>query len=118
MPPKRQRAIAVKGAAEISTAVGTLGPAPGELHLSYEEFMAFVRQEGERRGSQGGLIPIPELRTRVPLEHATFDQYVLRLHADRLIHLLSHVDGDRLPEPVRQDCLKHSSGLLYWIRWL
>src|SRR5687767_3560299 len=85
--------------------------------LIYEDFKALVRQEGERRATQGGLIPIPELRVRVPLEREPFDQYVLRLHAERLVHLLSHVDGDRLPEPVRTDCVTHPSGTrLYWIR--
>ena len=88
-------------------------------HLTYEEFTAFLRQEGERRATQGGLVPIPELRGRVPLERQPFDEYVLRLHAERLVHLLSHVDEDKLPEPVRDACIVHSSGaLLYWIRWL
>ena len=78
-----------------------------------------LRQEGERRATQGGLVPIPELRPRVALEREPFDEYVLRLHADRLIHLLSHVDGDKLPAAVREACIVHSSGaLLYWIRWL
>jgi hypothetical protein len=87
--------------------------------LTYEEFQAFVREEGERRATHGGLIPIPELRAQVPLERSGFDAFVLRLHADRLVHLLSHVDGGRLPEPVRDDCLTHPTGtLLYWIRWL
>ena len=87
--------------------------------LIYEDFKALVRQEGERRVTQGGLIPIPELRVRVPLEREPFDQYVLRLHAEHLVHLLSHVDGERLPDPIRVDCVTHPSGtLLYWIRWL
>jgi hypothetical protein len=87
--------------------------------LIYEDFKVLVREEGERRSAQGGLIPIPELRVRVPLERDGFDQYVLRLHADRLVHLLSHVDGDKLPELVRADCVPHPTGtLLYWIRWL
>ena len=87
--------------------------------MTYEEFKAFLRQEGERRATQGGLVPIPELRLRVPVEREEFDEYVLRLHAERLVHLLSHVDSAKLPEPVRQDCIVHSSGaLLYWIRWL
>jgi len=91
----------------------------GELYLTYEEFEAFLRQEGERRATQGGLMPIPELRLCVPLEREEFDEYVLRLHAERLVHLLSHVDGAKLPDSVRQDCIAHSSGaLLYWIRWL
>jgi hypothetical protein len=87
--------------------------------LTYEEFKEFLRQEGERRVTQGGLVPIPELRLRVPLDRQTFDEYVLRLHAEGLVHLLSHVDGAKLPEAVRQACIVHSSGaLLYWIRWL
>jgi len=91
----------------------------GELYLIYEEFAAFLRQEGERRATHGGLVPIPELRLHVALERETFDEYVLRLHAEGLIHLLSHVDLAKLPEPVRLDCIVHSSGaLLYWIRWL
>jgi hypothetical protein len=87
--------------------------------LNYEEFKALLRQEGEGRATQGGLVPIPELRGRLPLEREAFDDYVLRLHSDRLVHLLSHVDGDTLPVPVRQSCITHPSGaLLYWIRWL
>ena len=87
--------------------------------MNYEEFKEFLRQEGELRATQGGLVPIPELRLRVPLEREVFDEYVLRLHAERLVHLLSHVDGAKLSESVRQDLIVHSSGaLLYWIRWL
>lgn len=87
--------------------------------MLYDEFKAFLRQEGETRATQGGLLPIPELRSRVPLDRAAFDEYVHRLHTERLIHLLSHVDGARLPEDVKAQCLPHSGGsLLYWIRWL
>jgi hypothetical protein len=87
--------------------------------VNYEEFKVFVCEEGERRATQGGLIPIPELRARVSLEREAFDEHVPQLHAERLVHLLSHVDGDKLSEAVRQDCIVHSSGaLLYWIRWL
>jgi len=87
--------------------------------LIYEDFKALLRQEGESRATQGGLVPIPELRLCVPVEREAFDEYVLRLHVERAIHLLSHVDGDKLPESVRQSCIHHSSGsLLYWIRWL
>ena len=87
--------------------------------MIYEDFKALLRAEGESRATQGGLVPIPELRQRVPVERETFDEYVLRLHVERLVHLLSHVDGDKLPDTVRQGCIQHSSGsLLYWIRWL
>ncbi len=87
--------------------------------MIYEEFREFVRQEGETRAIQGGLLAIPDLRLRLALERAVFDEYVHRLHAERVIHLLSHVDGGRLPEDVRANCMLHSGGaLLYWIRWL
>ena len=89
------------------------------MDLIYEDFKTLLRQEGESRATQGGLVPIPELRLRVPVPRETFDEYVLRLHVDRLVHLLSHVDGDKLPDAVREGCITHSSGsLLYWIRWL
>lgn len=87
--------------------------------MTYEEFMEVVRQEGERRATQGGLVPIPELRASVSLDRRAFDEHVLRLHAERLVHLLSHVDSANLPETVRRECIVHSSGAqLYWIRWL
>ena len=79
----------------------------------------FVRQEGETRATPGGLLAIPDLRSRLLLERSTFDEYIHRLHAERVIHLLSHVDGGHLPEDVRANCMLHSGGaLLYWIRWL
>ena len=87
--------------------------------MDYEEFKAFLRQEGERRATHGGLVSIPELRARVPVEREEFDAYVLRLHAEQMVHLLSHVDGANLPEKVRSECILHSTGaLLYWVRWL
>ena len=42
------------------------------MTLIYEEFMAFLRQEGEQRATQGGLIPIPELRSPTRLSSATY----------------------------------------------
>lgn len=87
--------------------------------MIYEDFKELLRAEGESRATQGGLVPIPELRQRVPVERETFDEYVLRLHVERLVHLLSHVEGEKLPDTVRQGCIQHPSGsLLYWIRWL
>jgi hypothetical protein len=87
--------------------------------MDYDEFKVVLREEGERRATQGGLVPIPELRPRVAVARETFDEYLLRLHTDRLVHLLSHVESETLPEAVRQSCIPHSSGaLLYWVRWL
>jgi hypothetical protein len=88
--------------------------------LDYEAFKHVVRQAGERRAAQGGLVPIPELRRQIPtLDPRAFDDYVLALHREGAIHLLSHVEPDKLSSDVRQQCVVHQSGtLLYWLRWL
>lgn len=92
----------------------------GEPRLDYEEFKHVVREAGERRVAQGGLVPIPELRRQVPtLDRQSFDAFLLDLHREGAIHLLSHVEPDKLSSDVREQCVVHSSGaLLYWLRWL
>lgn len=92
----------------------------GEPRLEYEEFKHFVREAGERRIAQGGLVPIPELRRQVPtLGRQAFDDFVLALHREGAIHLLSHVEPDKLSAEVRDQCVVHPTGtLLYWLRWL
>jgi hypothetical protein len=98
-----------------------LSPARREDRVSYEEFKALVREAGERRARQGGLIPIPELwrHCEAALPRSDFDHFVVSLDSEGLVHLLSHVDTASLGESVREDCLKHPTGpLLYWIRWL
>lgn len=92
----------------------------GEPRLDYEAFKQVVREAGERRVTQGGLVPIPELRRQVPaLDREAFDNYVLALHREGAIHLLSHVEPDKLTAEVRGQCVVHASGaLLYWLRWL
>jgi hypothetical protein len=88
--------------------------------LDYDTFKHFVREAGERHVAQGGLVAIPELRRQVPtLDHGAFDDYLLALHKEGSIHLLSHVEPDKLSADVREQCVVHSSGtLLYWLRWL
>lgn len=92
----------------------------GERRLDYEAFKHFVREAGEQRVAQGGLVPIPELRRQVPtLDREAFDAFVLDLHREGAIHLLSHVEPDKLSAEVRDQCMVHPSGpLLYWLRWL
>ena len=92
----------------------------GERSLDYEAFKHVVRQAGERRVAQGGLVPIPELRRQVPaLDRRAFDDYVLALHREGAIHLLSHVEPDKLASDIREQCVVHPTGtLLYWLRWL
>jgi hypothetical protein len=92
----------------------------GEQRLDYQEFKHVVREAGERRVAQGGLVPIPELRRQVPaLDRQAFDEFVLTLHQEGAVHLLSHVEPDKLSAEVREQCVVHPSGaLLYWLRWL
>src|SRR5260221_5542139 len=89
----------------------------GERSLEYEDFKRVVREAGERRVAQGGLVPIPQLRRQVPaLDRRSFDDYVLALHREGSIHLLSHVEPDKLSSEVRDHCVVHPSGaLLYWL---
>jgi hypothetical protein len=88
--------------------------------VDYEDFKRLVREAGERRAAQGGLVAIPELRQQCPaLERQAFDDFVLTLHREGAVHLLSHVDADKLSDSVREQCVVHHSGtLLYWLRWL
>jgi len=92
----------------------------GEPQLEYDDFKRHVREAAERRAAQGGLVAIPELRRQCPTRDAReFDQYILALHREGAIHLLSHVEPDKLPDDVRDQCVVHPSGaLLYWLRWL
>jgi len=87
----------------------------------YEEFKAEVREASQRGGPAVGLVAIPELR-RTLGERASreeFDGYVLRLHAEGLVHLMSHVEPDSLTADTLRDCLTDETGLLlYWLRWL
>jgi hypothetical protein len=88
--------------------------------LDYQAFEAAVRAAADRRAVQGGLIPIPDLRRTLAadgLSRQAFDEYVLRLHREGRVHLMTHVEPEKLPEPVREDCLVYPEGpLLYWIR--
>ena len=88
--------------------------------MEYREFKDFVREAGEKRAAQGGLVPIPELRRQCAgMQRSAFDEYVLTLHREGAIHLLSHVEQDKLSSEVREQCVVHPSGtLLYWLRWL
>ena len=92
----------------------------GERSLNYEAFKHVVREAGERRVAQGGLVPIPELRRQVPaLDRQSFDDYVLALHREGAIHLQSHVEAHKLASDVREQCVVPPTGtLLYWLRWL
>jgi hypothetical protein len=88
--------------------------------VRYDAFEGAVRAAAEHRGLQGGLIPIPELRRTVAAQglcRRTFDEYVLRMHREGRVHLMTHVEPEKLSEPVRDDCLVYPEGpLLYWIR--
>ena len=93
-----------------------------ELRVIYEEFKAEVRKASQHGvGPSVGLLPIPHLRRALgeQLSRQEFDHLVMRLHADGLIHLMSHVDPESLADDAIADCLCDDTGiLLYWLRWL
>ena len=89
--------------------------------MIYEEFKAEVRKASQLGGPSIGLLAIPDLRRMLGprIAREEFDAFVLRLHADGLVHLMSHVDPDSLSDETIADCLSDEAGLLlYWLRWL
>jgi hypothetical protein len=90
--------------------------------LSYEEFKALVRKMAGRDDlTTHGLVAIPTLRRESAdqLGRAEFDAFLMRMHHEGTIHLLSHVEFEKLPVAVRRDALHLPSGQdLYWIRCL
>ena len=88
--------------------------------MIYEDFKAHVRDASER-GPAVGLVAIPDLRRAVEgqASRQEFDALVMRLHAEGLVHLMSHVDPESLAPEALRDCLSDETGLLlYWLRWL
>jgi len=90
--------------------------------LSYDDFKALVRELAEQDDlAPHGLLAIPALRRKCAgrASRAEQDGFLVRLHGEGTIHLLSHVEFDKLPPALRQDALHLPSGqALYWIRWL
>jgi len=90
--------------------------------MSYDDFKAFVRNLSQREElAPHGLLAIPILRQECAdrLARAEQDSFLVRLHGEGVIHLLSHVEFDDLPEVMQHDALRLPSGQnLYWIRWL
>ena len=88
----------------------------------YDEFKALVCELAARDDlTMHGLLPIPLLRreTGTRIGRAELDAFLLRMHAEGLVHLLSHVEFEKLPPAVRRDMLHLPSGLdLYWVRML
>jgi hypothetical protein len=87
--------------------------------LLYEEFKSAMRQILSAHGEAGsGLVPIPLVRRalgdRVGAEE--FDVMLCTLQRDGLVHLLSHVALETLPEAERTACVRHPSGVVvYWV---
>jgi hypothetical protein len=90
--------------------------------LTYDEFKVLVRDLVQREDvTTHGLLAVPTLRRECGsrLSRAELDAFLVRLHGDGAVHLLSHVEFDTLSEPLRRDALHLASGPpLYWIRWL
>lgn len=89
--------------------------------MIYEDFKSRVREASQQGAPVSGLVGIPALRRALSdhLSREEFDSFVLQLHADGLVHLMSHVDPEALPPEALRDCLCDNGGLLlYWLRWL
>ena len=92
-----------------------------EPRVIYDDFKVEVRKAAERGETSFGLLAIPDLRRALggSISRDDFDQFVMRLHADGLVHLMSHVDPQSLAEETIAGCLCDPTGLLlYWMRWL
>jgi hypothetical protein len=90
--------------------------------VTYSEFKVFVLNlaEGDDLTTHG-LLPIPTLRRECAgqLSRADVDAFLIQMHDEGAIHLLSHVEFDTLPAAVRREALHLPSGQdLYWIRSL
>jgi hypothetical protein len=90
--------------------------------LSYNEFKVFALNLAQRDDlTTHGLLPIPTLRRECAgqLSRADVDAFLIQMHDEGAIHLLSHVEFDTLPAAVRREALHLPSGQdLYWIRSL
>lgn len=92
-----------------------------ELRVIYDEFKTEVWKASRDGGPSPGLVAIPALRRNLEttVSRDDFDAFVMRLHADGLVHLMSHVEPESLAEETIADCLCDQTGLLlYWLRWL
>jgi hypothetical protein len=87
--------------------------------LFYDDFKAAVEQVlSAGAGAGGGLVPIPLVRKVLAPRVAgpEFDAHLCAMQAEGLIHLLTHVGFEELPDAERQECVKHPSGLVaYWV---
>jgi hypothetical protein len=90
--------------------------------MSFDDFGALVCGLARRDDlTRHGLLPIPAVRRECGgrLGLAQQDAYLVRLHGEGVIHLLSHVEFHTLPAADRSAALRLPSGQeLYWIRWL
>jgi hypothetical protein len=86
----------------------------------YDDFKALVSELAARDDlTTHGLLAIPVLRqqTGTRIGRAELDAFLIRMHGEGLVHLLSHVEFEKLPPADRRDTLHLPSGLdLYWIR--
>jgi DNA-binding HxlR family transcriptional regulator len=99
-------------------------PIPGAVEMSYEAFRAVARDAFwnlDQTGRTLGLVPIPDLRRAMGdrVSRQAFDEHLLRLHRDGVVHLMPHDHPASLADERRRDSVPHSTaGLLYFVRWL
>ena len=90
--------------------------------MTYAEFKVLLRELAQRDDlTTHGLLPVPTLRREcgAALTRAQFDAFLMRMHGEGAVHLLSHVEFDALPLSVRREALHLPSGQdLFWVRTL
>jgi hypothetical protein len=89
--------------------------------LRYEDFRDGVRQVVGAHAGAAGLVPIPLVRKALGdrVSAQQFDALMCALQQDGLVHLLTHVDYDRLSEEEQRACVRHPSGVVaYWVCWV
>ena len=92
--------------------------------ITYEQFQQLAsdasREIAETEPHRRGVVPIPRLRRALPyVPFATFNQHLLRMERNGLVHLIPPGDPTVLSDEARRDSLLHPSGelrsFLLWI---
>jgi len=83
--------------------------------LTYERFNRAVRVACHRQGKRGrpGVVAIASLRRALPaLPRSVFEQYVLRMERNEIVHLVTTDDPSALSEDERREALVDPGGAM------
>jgi hypothetical protein len=92
--------------------------------VSYEQFREMARtaalQIQKEQRQKRGVISIPRLRRALsPVAPALFEEHLLRMERNGLVHLITPEDVQSLSDDDRRESLRHPSGdIRSFILWL